>query len=682
MGTPSPTAPLSPIPHSSSDDGSLSEQFDAFIADRAQLCHEIIQALSIPHQPPESTQPLSAHQQHIETTQALSTLHQPPESMQPLSTHHQHPESTQPLSSRNQPPESTQPLSSHHQHPESTQPLSAHHQPPESTQPLSSRNQPPESTQPLSSRNQPPESTQPLSSHHQHPESTQPLSAHHQPPESTQPLSSRNQPPESTQPLSSHHQPPESTQPLSSHNQPPESTQPLSSHNQPPESTQPLSIHRQPPESPRRDAKRKLSDRASPSASPPAASPRLAPLADLSRGQWASTHAAKWTCQTAPRKAFAANESVALELDRLAETYKALHGRGQQWKHYAYSKAAKIVRALPFEVTDASQLRGVRGLGESIRTKVGELLRTGRMSRLERLAASEAAGVAAALCKVHGVGAAKADELRRMGVRSVDEAVAAGLLNQQQLTAAKHWRDLQERIPRDEVTAIVRSVRASLDRLLLAEGVPRTHLEQVVEATACGSYRRGKSSSGDVDVLICRRDGGDEKSLLHRLLEQMSADGLTIEHLTEVTATSRSYHGIIKLPDYERFRRLDLKVYPSDQYAYALLYFTGSDHFNRSMRHYAKALGYSLSDHGLVKAVKAGANNVVRGTLNLVPAVEERQIFDALGLEYKEPSDRNCEATTQPPRLTLQSDECEPVLAAPDRTTPAINLSQTTDDLE
>ena len=55
---------------------------------------------------------------------------------------------------------------------------------------------------------------------------------------------------------------------------------------------------------------------------------------------------------------------------------------------------------------------------------------------------------------------------------------------------------------------------------------------------------------------------------------------------------------MIKLAGRERFRRLDLKVYPREEYAFALLYFTGSDHFNRSMRHYAKARGYSLSDHG------------------------------------------------------------------------------------
>ena len=110
------------------------------------------------------------------------------------------------------------------------------------------------------------------------------------------------------------------------------------------------------------------------------------------------------------------------------------------------------------------------------------------------------------------------------------------------------------------------------------------------------------------------------------------------------------------------------------RYAYALLYFTGSEHFNRSMRHYAKQRGYSLSDHGIVNAVKSGPKNVVRappslpvclpwkgsppgsctppermwqmrGTTNLVDARTEEDIFAALGLEYRMPEDRNCDVT-------------------------------------
>ena len=73
-----------------------------------------------------------------------------------------------------------------------------------------------------------------------------------------------------------------------------------------------------------------------------------------------------------------------------------------------------------------------------------------------------------------------------------------------------------------------------------------------------------------------------------------------------------------------RFRRLDLKVYPVEEFAYALLYFTGSDHFNRSMRHYAKCRGYSLSDHGIVSALKCAAMPHTRAAPCLTPLCANR----------------------------------------------------------
>lgn len=38
-------------------------------------------------------------------------------------------------------------------------------------------------------------------------------------------------------------------------------------------------------------------------------------------------------------------------------------------------------------------------------------------------------------------------------------------------------------------------------------------------------------------------------------------------------------------------RRIDIKSYPATSYPFAILYFTGSDHFNRSMRLYSKQIG-------------------------------------------------------------------------------------------
>ena len=64
------------------------------------------------------------------------------------------------------------------------------------------------------------------------------------------------------------------------------------------------------------------------------------------------------------------------------------------------------------------------------------------------------------------------------------------------------------------------------------------------------------------------------------------------------------------------------------------------------MRPSAKQRGYSLSDHGLVRAHRAGqgaTKTEVRGTTNLVHAETEYEIFEALGLEYKPPTQRDCQ---------------------------------------
>ena len=392
----------------------------------------------------------------------------------------------------------------------------------------------------------------------------------------------------------------------------------------------------------------------------------IAPLPDRSRNQWASRNRHKWECQSAVTKtAPAANLFVADELDKLAAYYKAVGG--DEWRSFAFSKQAKIVRALSWEVTDATQLKGLRGFGDKSVAKVAELLKTGALRRLDALHATDRSKALTELTRIHGVGAKTASEWYARGIDSIEAAQRAGIMTDTQRVGARFWRDFQERIPRAEVSAIVDAVRLALRHALARRGVPAHALDAAADATAAGSYRRGKPSSGDVDVLLCRRDGGADRGLIEDVLTLLAEAGVSVHHLThedEVqrggaqhnvrTAACSSYRGIVRLPGYQLHRRLDLKLYPPDEYAYALLYFTGSDHFNRSMRHYAKALGYSLSDHGIVAAVKMPGtkDNGVRGTTNLFHAVTEADIFHKLGLQYIEPSQRNTDVvpTGEDPR--------------------------------
>ncbi|OEH76680.1 hypothetical protein cyc_08314 [Cyclospora cayetanensis] len=84
-------------------------------------------------------------------------------------------------------------------------------------------------------------------------------------------------------------------------------------------------------------------------------------------------------------------------------------------------------------------------------------------------------------------------------------------------------------------------------------------------------------------------------------------------------------------------RRIDIKIYPEKMKATALLYFTGCALFNRSSRALAKRLGYSLDDTGLYVVRRDSGVTQVKG---FVPCKTEKDIFDALGLEFLPPEKR------------------------------------------
>jgi len=95
--------------------------------------------------------------------------------------------------------------------------------------------------------------------------------------------------------------------------------------------------------------------------------------------------------------------------------------------------------------------------------------------------------------------------------------------------------------------------------------------------------------------------------------------------------------GIIRIGD--KHRRIDMKAYPVELHAFALLYFTGGTHFNRGMRLVARRRGLSLSDLGLRSCVKDGNGEKVKGA-NIAPCWTEHDVFALLDLEYRPPTQR------------------------------------------
>ena len=253
-----------------------------------------------------------------------------------------------------------------------------------------------------------------------------------------------------------------------------------------------------------------------------------------------------------------------------------------------------------------------------------------------------------AFTKIHGIGPRRARDLMNAGYRSIsDLRTEKGLnaLRPLERTCLSCYEDLQERIPRDEVKEYVDIVEK-----IVKNKVPNS------EVVAAGSFRRGLATCGDIDILIMVPDNYDGVNLISFLHERLGAKGANLftYDLTKVSEKSNNYMCIGKLSKSgSLFRRIDVKVYSASHYPFALSAFTGSDHWNRSLRCFARKKGFSLSDKGLyVKSQNAidylfSIGEIEKGMAsnvdNYVPFINnERDIFLTLGIGdyFKEPFER------------------------------------------
>lgn len=163
-----------------------------------------------------------------------------------------------------------------------------------------------------------------------------------------------------------------------------------------------------------------------------------------------------------------------------------------------------------------------------------------------------------------------------------------------------------------------------------------------------GSYRRGKSSCGDMDIVITHQDGQSHKGFLAKYVKRLKELNFLREDLVFSTHSDKgtdsgvdTYFGLCTYPGRELRHRIDLKVYPRDIHAFGLIAWTGNDTLNRRLRLLAESKGYRLDDTGLFPAThSSGGKRGVRGTASL-HLNTEKEVFDFLGFPWLEPYERN-----------------------------------------
>jgi len=299
--------------------------------------------------------------------------------------------------------------------------------------------------------------------------------------------------------------------------------------------------------------------------------------------------------------------------------------RGEKFSALAYAKVIKALKGMPGPVTTVANVDGIKGIGPKIKLKIEEILTTGSLQSAERTKKELKMDIYDALLKVHGVGPVKAKELVTAGITSIENLRSRqDLLNDVQRMGLKYYESILERIPRQEMMQ---------HEILLKAALPPQ-----AEGIIVGSYRRQAESSGDIDMLLgfdpnlaMARQKGQFTSFINDLVEK--------KYILDILALGqKKCMAVVALPG-GAMRRLDLLFTPRDEFAYSILYFTGSDAFNVAFRSHALSRGYTMNEHMMRIRAKFPSLETPHP-----PIMEnEEAIFTFLGLQYVAPENRKGE---------------------------------------
>ncbi len=301
------------------------------------------------------------------------------------------------------------------------------------------------------------------------------------------------------------------------------------------------------------------------------------------------------------------------------------------FKIRAYQNGARLLEQM--DAADyttrvqAGTLGELKGFGEALVDKIGELHRTGALAFYERLKAQVPAGLFA-LLEVPGLGPKKIKALReQLGVESPEalaDACRAGKVATLAGFGEKTQAKLLEGLANRE--AYARRHRW-WDASAVAEPIVAglRALPQVLRAEAAGSLRRNLETVGDLDFIVAAEpaDVGAVVAWFCALPEvkEITARG-------ETKASVRFVSGL----------QADLRIVPARQFAFALHHFTGSKAHNVEMRQRALARGLSLSEWGLAPAEGEGtAKEKIGQEASTLAVKDEVELFSALGLAFIPP---------------------------------------------
>jgi DNA polymerase IV len=318
----------------------------------------------------------------------------------------------------------------------------------------------------------------------------------------------------------------------------------------------------------------------------------------------------------------------------IGKYYDRIH---DNWRAIAYRKAVSLLKRQSKLIATKEDALKLYGIGNRLAEKIEEIVVTNKLRRLNSVKEDPTDQVLQTFLQVYGVGLSQASRWVQAGYKSLDDLQTHVKLTDNQKIGIAHYGDFMQRIPRAEVEKHSTIVRDALQAI-----------DPNFQVTVGGSYRRGSQTSGDIDLIITKP--GANLGMLKSIVVDTLVPRLFKTDFFKASLAAGNYgsasgskwHGASGLPGSTVWRRLDLLLVPWDEMGAALIYFTGNDIFNRSIRLLARKKGMRLNQYGLFKNVMRdkAMTKITEG--ELVESRSEKKIFEILGVPWRPATDRNC----------------------------------------
>jgi DNA polymerase/3'-5' exonuclease PolX len=317
--------------------------------------------------------------------------------------------------------------------------------------------------------------------------------------------------------------------------------------------------------------------------------------------------------------------------------------KGNQFRAKQIATVITMLKNYPEKITikNFNELGTLPGIGKNTIGRIKEIIETGKLEELDEFnktydnkLVKKKKKVIENLKEVVGIGPNKADELYDKGIKNVEDLkkkVEEGKIdvNEKIKLGLNYFGVYQTNIPRKEISEIKSK---TIDKAVkkLNERYPEEN--NGINYIICGSYRREKPTSGDIDILLYNSNEDTKKKSDHKPYLEPFIDILKegknpflLDDLTDKNYQTK-YMGFCKYKK-NPVRRIDVRFIKYKSYPYGILYFTGSMELNKKMREIAKNQGYKLSEYSL-ENIETGKKFIAK---------TEKEIFNKLGLDYIEP---------------------------------------------